>query len=124
MLSITASLGSLCPTARAEKGNETGEKCLWHLWLLLTGSKQDDGHKPRVNILLPVEKQRCTGTGCHLTAPRQFVLCVLAVPALTPGVTQSLEYPPLRSCDSHANPQRSSIKSGACEDIASKINIQ
>lgn len=27
-----------------------------------------------VNIVLPVEKQRCTGSGCHLTAPRQFVL--------------------------------------------------
>lgn len=72
MLSISASLGTLCIVARVEKGNETGEKCLWHL--ALTGSKQDDGHKPMVNTLLPVEKLRCVGTGCHLTAPRQFVL--------------------------------------------------
>lgn len=77
MLSITANLWQPVTTAHVEKGNETGEECLWHLWLLLTGSKQDDGHKPMINILMPVEKQRCTGTGGHFTALRQFMLSYL-----------------------------------------------
>lgn len=43
-----SNLSTLCTGTHVEKGNETGEKCLQHLWLLHTGSKQDDGPKPIV----------------------------------------------------------------------------
>lgn len=45
---VTAALGTPCAGTLVEKGNETGEYCLQHLWLLHTSSKQDDGPKPMV----------------------------------------------------------------------------
>ena len=47
-----SNLSTPCAGTHAEKGSETGEKCLQHLWLLRTGSKQDDG--PKLTVKHPV----------------------------------------------------------------------